>query len=32
LLAGYLDIDGLTLALHDWSAELQILKKKRDSQ
>jgi hypothetical protein len=30
LLAGHLDIDGLTLALHDWSAELRILERKRD--
>ena len=30
--AGHPDIEGLALALHDWSAELGILKKKRGSQ
>ena len=32
LLAGHPDIEGLTLALHDWSAELRILERKRNSK
>lgn len=32
LLAGHPDIEGLTMALHDWSNELRILEKKKDSK
>jgi hypothetical protein len=32
LLAGHPDIEGLTLALHGWSAELRILARMRDSK
>jgi hypothetical protein len=32
LLAGHPDVEGLTLALHDWSAELRILNRRTDSK
>jgi hypothetical protein len=32
LLAGHPDIDGLTVALSDWSAELWLIEQERDYQ